>query len=62
MIETLSDAYISVYGKTVGIISRIEDGGLAKRAVEKLLKGAPHGNVYKYIETEKKKNLLQKGL
>ncbi len=60
MIEKLSDAFISVYGKTVGIISKIEDAGLAKRAVEKLLKGAPHGNVYRYIEMEKKKSLMQR--
>jgi ribosomal RNA assembly protein len=60
MIATLSDAFISVYGKTVAVISKIEDAGLAKRAGEKLLKGAPHGNVYKYIEMEKKKSLMQR--
>ena len=60
MLESLSGVFISVYGKTIGIIGKIDDIDIAKRAVEKLLKGAPHGNVYKYIEMEKKKELMNR--
>jgi len=54
-IETLTKTDIIVYGKTVGIIGRVEDALVARAALEKLLGGAPHGNVYKYIEEEMKK-------
>jgi ribosomal RNA assembly protein len=53
VIERLTDVQICIYGKTVCIIGKIEDVLLAKQAVEKLLKGAPHGNVYKFIELQK---------
>lgn len=53
VLEKLTMTDISVYGKTVCIIGKIEDVMLAKIGVEKLLKGAPHGNVYKFIELQK---------
>ncbi|MDP3917016.1 MAG: KH domain-containing protein [Nanoarchaeota archaeon] len=55
MFETLTGTSISVYGKTVAIIGNLEKVILAKKAIQKLLKGSPHGNVYKYIEREQKK-------
>jgi ribosomal RNA assembly protein len=36
LIEELSESYISVYGKTVGIIGTAESASMAKRAVESL--------------------------
>lgn len=53
VIERLTDVDVCIYGKTVGIIGKIEDVIVAKAAIEKLLKGAPHGNVYKFIELQK---------
>ena len=58
MLEKLTNVLVSVYGKTVALIGKIEDISLAQRAIEKLLKGAPHGNVYKYIELQKKDELM----
>ncbi len=58
MLEKLTGVFISVYGKTVALIGKIEDNDLARRAIEKLLKGAPHGNVYKYIEIQKREALM----
>lgn len=52
-IEHLTNTYICVYGKTVSIIGLVEDVIFARRAVEKLLKGTPHGNLYKWIEMQK---------
>jgi ribosomal RNA assembly protein len=49
-IEDLTDTKISVYGKTVGIIGRIEDANAARRAVESLLEEATHAGVYKSLE------------
>ena len=53
VLEKLTMTDISVYGKTVCVIGKTEDVILAKGAIEKLLKGAPHGNVYKFIELQK---------
>lgn len=58
MLETLTNTNISIYGKTVSIIGQIYDVLIAKHAVEKLVKGAPHGNAYKYIESQKKAQAL----
>ena len=54
-IEALSDTYIAVYGKTISIIGKSEDAFNARKAVESLLRGAPHGNVYKALEKNRKK-------
>ena len=60
-IETLTDCYISVYGKTVAIIGEVRDVSLARSAVEGLLRGAPHGNIYKWLE-KRKKEVRKKGV
>ena len=49
-LEYLSDTNISVYGKTIGIIGTPENVTEARKAIEALLRGAPHGNVYKSLE------------
>lgn len=59
-IERLTGCNISVYGKTIGIIGIVEEVELARQAIEDLLKGAPHGNIYKFLEDKKKK--IRKGL
>ena len=53
-IEDLTEASISVYGKTIGIIGLPENVDLARRAIETLLSGSPHSNVYKWLEKRKK--------
>ena len=50
----LTDTHISVYGKTIGIIGEHQDVADARTAVENMLKGAPHGNVYKWLEKRRK--------
>lgn len=54
MIEMLTQTHISIYGKTASIIGEINNVLLARQAMEKLLQGAPHGNVYNYIQHQKK--------
>jgi len=54
-IERLTGCFLSVYGKTVGIVGSPEGVALARQAVEDLLGGSPHGNVYKYLQEQKKK-------
>jgi len=50
MIERLTECQVSVYGKTISIIGQVEYLSLAKRAIEMLLEGSPHGNVFKWLE------------
>ncbi len=52
-IEKMTDTFISVYGKTIGIIGSADKVGVAKQAVESLLNGSPHSNVYTYLEKQK---------
>ncbi|MBU1111301.1 MAG: KH domain-containing protein [Nanoarchaeota archaeon] len=52
-IERLTNTYLSVYGKTVGIIGLYKEVSLAKQAIINLLQGSKHGNVYTYIEKQK---------
>jgi ribosomal RNA assembly protein len=54
-IEKMTNTYISIYGKSIGIIGELEDVYLARRALEKLLQGSPHTNVYGWIEREKER-------
>jgi len=49
-IEELTETYISVYGKTIGIIGFSENVAIAKKAVESLLNGSTHSSVYKWLE------------
>ncbi len=58
-IENLTGTYLSVYGKTVGIIGRAEDVVVSMKAVESLLQGSPHANVYKMLE-KNRRNLKER--
>ena len=57
LIEQLTNTDISVYGKTVSIIGNHNNVEIAKRAVTNLILGSKHGNVYSFIEKEKKKHI-----
>ncbi|MFO8015623.1 MAG: KH domain-containing protein [Candidatus Woesearchaeota archaeon] len=54
VIENLTETNISVYGKTLGIIGRAENVEIARTAIEKLLKGAQHASVYRWLERKRK--------
>ena len=54
-IEKMTNCEICVYGKTISIIGKIDNVYLAKMALDKLLHGSPHSNVYKWIEYQKQR-------
>ncbi len=58
-IEELTFTNISVYGKTIGIIGRLDHIPNARKAVEALLSGRKHGTVYKMLERKRKDMRLQ---
>ncbi|MCX8181493.1 MAG: KH domain-containing protein [Candidatus Methanomethyliaceae archaeon] len=49
IIENLTNVYVSVYGHTVALIGDYEEVRVAKEAIEMLLKGMPHGTVYRFL-------------
>ncbi len=54
ILERLTHTYIQVYGKTVSVIGEINNVTLARQALERLMHGAKHGNVYAFIEKKKR--------
>jgi ribosomal RNA assembly protein len=56
--ETLINAKISVYGKTVAIIGYPEQNNIIRTAIQMLIDGAAHGAVYKFLE-KKHQELLK---
>lgn len=52
-IETYTNTKISIYGKTVAIIGSYENVSIANQAIEKLIKGAGHKSVYKFLESNR---------
>ena len=54
LIEELTECNISVFGKTIGIIGLPESAANARQAVESLLRGSTHANVYKWLEARRR--------
>lgn len=54
LIEELTECNISVFGKTISIIGLPERAANVRRAVESLLRGSTHANVYKWLETRRR--------
>ncbi|MBI4151878.1 RNA-processing protein [Candidatus Woesearchaeota archaeon] len=57
-VERLTNCFISIYGKTIGIIGEIESVALARQAVAMLLQGSMHKTVYQFLEKKKKEALF----
>lgn len=51
--ESLTNARISVYGKTVCLIGYPEQNAVARKGIDMLLEGSSHGPVYKFLEKKK---------
>lgn len=54
LIEELTECSISVFGRTISIIGLPESAANARRAVESLLRGSTHANVYKWLEKRRR--------
>jgi ribosomal RNA assembly protein len=62
LIEELTEANITIYGHTVGIIGSYEEADAARNAVQMIIEGCEHKTVYRYLQrkrTEMKKEKLQ---
>lgn len=54
VIEELTECRVSVFGKTISIIGLPESAATARHAVESLLRGSTHANVYKWLEKRRR--------
>ena len=54
LIEELTECNISVFGKTISIIGLPESTANARHAIESLLSGSTHANVYKWLERRRR--------
>lgn len=54
LIEELTECNISVFGKTISIIGQPESAANARQAIESLLRGSTHANVYKWLEKRRR--------
>ncbi|MEK6903240.1 MAG: KH domain-containing protein [Nanoarchaeota archaeon] len=52
VMEKFTNTTIVVYGKTVAIVGKVDDVAIAQQAVEKMLNGAPHANMYNFIKAQ----------
>lgn len=61
-IERLTDCYISVFGKTISIVGRVDYLPVARSAVDMLLKGANHNTVFKMLEQKRREFIRNKAI
>jgi ribosomal RNA assembly protein len=61
IIEELTDASVAVYGHTVGIIGTLDQVGIAREAIEMLIRGSMHSTVYRFLH-RKRRELKKKTL
>jgi ribosomal RNA assembly protein len=54
LIEELTECNVSVFGKTISIIGLPESAANARQAIESLLRGSTHANVYKWLEKRRR--------
>ncbi len=53
-IEQFANCYISVFGNTISIIGQSDDTRVARKALQMLIQGVPHKNVYSFLEKKYK--------
>jgi ribosomal RNA assembly protein len=62
LIEELTEANVTVYGHTIGIIGDYQEADAARNAVQMIIEGCEHKTVYRYLQrkrTELKKEKLK---
>jgi len=61
-IEETTECIVIVYGDTIGIIGEVEEVLIAKNAIEMLINGAKHSNVFTFLERKRKEIKMKKML
>lgn len=53
IIERETDTKISIYGKTISILGKIENVNIAKKAIEMILEGRKFGSALRFLEEKR---------
>ena len=53
LIEELTGCSISVFGKTISIIGKVDAAVICRKAIEKLIAGSQHSTVYRLLERQR---------
>ena len=54
LMEEFTDCKISVFGKTISIIGRVDSVSVCRRAIQSLIEGSRHATVYRYLERQRR--------
>jgi len=54
ILEETTGTHVSIYGKTIALIGTAEQLAVAREAVERLLGGATHSSVYRFLERKRR--------
>jgi ribosomal RNA assembly protein len=55
-IEDMTDVEISIFGKTIALIGYPEQLKVARTAIDMLIEGVPHENVFAFLDKKKKES------
>ena len=54
ILEETTGAHVSIYGRTIALIGTAEQLAVAREAIERLLGGAKHSSVYRFLERKRR--------
>jgi len=54
ILEETTDAHVSIYGRTIAFIGTAEQLAVAREAIGRLLGGAQHSSVYRFLERKRR--------
>jgi ribosomal RNA assembly protein len=61
-IEELTETFVAVMGNTIGVIGEVENQQIAVNAVVRLLRGAEHSTINRYLNTQRRQLKRRKAL
>jgi ribosomal RNA assembly protein len=61
-IEELTETFVAVMGNTIGVIGEVENQQIAVNAIVRLLRGAEHSTINRYLNTQRRQLKRRKAL
>ena len=61
-IEELTDTYVAIMGNTISVIGEVENQQIAVNAIVRLLRGAEHSTVNRYLNTQRRQMKKRRAL
>jgi ribosomal RNA assembly protein len=61
-IEELTDTYVAIMGNTISVIGEVDNQQIAVNAIVRLLRGAEHSTINRYLNTQRRKMKKRRAL